>query len=146
MSLKSGSTERFKRQLSDPKGSINPFVTRDDSSTKIAVEEDADTAEVDLNKSSLQETSFIFEGVRFSPKTIEFVDAFEGKQFAMKFTCRNTSFKPAMIQIGEPNSFVRTLITINRRQKCKKIQGNLSFLYFYYIIVRGLLVNFNAAL
>lgn len=99
------SAERFRWNASDQKGN-GSFFNKEDSNTKLINEEELDLGDTVPCDSSSKETSFYFEGVRFSPRVIEFIDAFEGKQFSVKIKIQNVGIKPVLVKIGEPNSFV----------------------------------------
>lgn len=99
------SAERFKWMTGEQKSVGSPTV-KEDSASKLNVEDDSDLGDAVPCKSSIRETSFHFEGVRFTPKVIEFIDVFEGKQYAVNVIIQNIGLRPVLVKIGEPNSFV----------------------------------------
>lgn len=90
----------------------SPNIQKKDSSNSFILEDDGTDNEefIPPGVMTITNTSLVFEGVRFTPKYIEFSDAFEGKQFAQTIKIQNVGKNPVVVRIGEPKSFVRRFL------------------------------------
>lgn len=101
-------SKTYSTNISEGKNGLTAFGKKDSSNSVIVEEENVNDGEdiAPAGVASFNETSLEFAGVRFTPKVIEFPDAFEGKSFRQILKLQNVGKNPVMVRMGEPKSFV----------------------------------------